>query len=75
MVGDTEGAKFDYNYAIAINPDYAEAYLNRGMLQYTMGEQIKARQDYEQAVRLDPQYEGSYFAWANNSEIKGLSVF
>jgi len=45
------------------------------MLQYTMGEQIKARQDYEQAVRLDPQYEGSYFAWANNSEIKGLSVF
>jgi|GEM_PF-1149860 len=75
VIGDFEGASFDYNQAIAIAPNYAEVYLNRGMLHYAMGEQIKARQDYEAAVKLDSQYEGSYFSWANNSEIRGLSVF
>jgi tetratricopeptide (TPR) repeat protein len=75
VIGDFEGANFDYNQAIAIRPNYAEAYLNRGMLHYTMGEQIKARQDYEAAVKLDSQYEGSYFSWANKSEIRGLSAF
>jgi tetratricopeptide (TPR) repeat protein len=74
-IGDVDGAKFDYNQAIAIRPNYAEAHLNRGMLHYSLGEQIKARQDYEEAVKLDSQYEGSYFSWANNSEIKGMSAF
>ncbi|MBD2178932.1 tetratricopeptide repeat protein [Pseudanabaena sp. FACHB-1998] len=74
-IGDFEGAKFDYNQAITLKPNYAEAFLNRGMLLYSLGEQAKARQDYEEAVKLDPKYEGSFFSWANNSEIKGLSVF
>jgi tetratricopeptide (TPR) repeat protein len=74
-IGDFEGAKSDYNQAIALKPNYAEAFLNRGMLLYSLGEQAKARQDYEEAVKLDAQYEGSFFSWANNSEIKGLSVF
>ena len=75
VISDVEGAKFDYNQAIALEPNYAEAYLNRGILHYSIGEQFKARQDYEEAVKLDSRYEGSYFSWANNSEIKGLSVF
>lgn len=75
MIGDFDGAMFDYNQAIAIRPNYAEAYLNRGMLHYSLGEQMKASQDYQEAVKLDSQYEGSYFAWANNSEIKGMSAF
>ena len=42
MIGDFDGAMFDYNQAIAIRPNYAEAYLNRGMLHYSLGEQMKA---------------------------------
>jgi tetratricopeptide (TPR) repeat protein len=75
VIGDFEGAMFDYNQAIALSPNYAEALLNRGMLHYSIGDQIKARQDYELAVKLNSHYEGSYFSWANNSEIKGMSAF
>lgn len=73
-IGDIEGSKWDYNQAIALKPNYAEAYLNRGMLLYILGDQVKARQDYDEAVRLDPQYEGSFFSWADNSAMKGLSI-
>ncbi len=74
-IGDLDGAKLDYDQAIALKPNFAEVYLNRGMLLYSLGEQTKARQDYDEAVRLDPQYEGSFFSWANNSVMKGLSIF
>jgi len=46
----------DYNRAIRINPNYADAYFNRG---YAYGEKKdydRAIEDYTQAIRINPNY-------------------
>ena len=43
-----------YDKSIALNPDYAEAYNNRGVAKYSLGYHEDAIKDYEQAIRLNP---------------------
>jgi len=54
-VGDYKGALFDYNKAIEMNPEFVDAYYNRGTLK---GRYLKdyygAISDFNRAIELDP---------------------
>jgi tetratricopeptide (TPR) repeat protein len=47
-------ASRDYTAAIALDPNYALAYLNRGSVYFEQGEFTDAMSDYTTALRLDP---------------------
>ncbi|HBE16890.1 MAG TPA: hypothetical protein DDW51_04565, partial [Cyanobacteria bacterium UBA11367] len=48
-LGDKEGAIADYNQAIDINPNDAEAYNNRGVARSALGDKEGEIADYNQA--------------------------
>jgi tetratricopeptide (TPR) repeat protein len=52
--GQYDLAIADYDHAIAINPNDADAYNNRGTTRRAMGQYDLAIQDYDQALRLKP---------------------
>lgn len=54
--GDYEHAIQDYDHAIQIKPDYAEAFNGRGLAYYGKKEYERAIQDFTQAIQLKPDY-------------------
>ena len=53
--GDIQGALADLNQAIALNPKFAEAYYNRGLLKDEHLNDLRgAMADYNQAIALTP---------------------
>ncbi len=50
----------DYNTAIQLKPDYAEAYNNRGFAYYLKGNEERAIADYTRAIELRPNYPKAY---------------
>ena len=55
--GDTQGAIEQYQAALRINPDYAEAHVNLGnALSQIPGRQSEAIAEYQAAVRIRPDY-------------------
>ena len=44
----------DYDKAIALNPEYANAYYNRGNAYNSKGEYDRAIADYDKAIALNP---------------------
>ena len=50
----------DYNEAIRLDPDDANAYYNRGWDYDELGEYEKAIEDYSQVIRLDPNHTNAY---------------
>lgn len=54
MKGDVVGASADYDQAIALNPRFAEAYENRGILRLQQGKEAEAEPDFVQCFALDP---------------------
>ena len=44
----------DFNKAIELKPDYAEAYRNRGTAYFKKGEPTKAIEDCDSAIKLQP---------------------
>jgi tetratricopeptide (TPR) repeat protein len=50
----------DYTKAIELNPQYADAYYNRGVAHDDLGEYQKAIEDYTKAIELNPQYADAY---------------
>lgn len=61
----------DYNTAIELDPDYAEAYYRRGILLYTMVEREDAIADFEMYLELDPDGE---FAESAEEYINNIQV-
>ena len=53
-LGDYKGAITDYTQAIRLNPDYANAYNNRGLAKSNLGQHFAAIADYDIAIRLNP---------------------
>jgi tetratricopeptide (TPR) repeat protein len=51
---DTEGMIADYSEALRLNPEYAEAFANRGFARYRSGDAEGAIADLDEALRLDP---------------------
>ncbi len=55
-----EEAMKDYDKAIELNPQYAEAYNNRGIAKAELGRNEEAMKDYDKAIELNPQYAEAY---------------
>ncbi|HLP88269.1 MAG TPA: tetratricopeptide repeat protein, partial [Nostocaceae cyanobacterium] len=51
----------DYNQAITINPQDAEAYYNRGIDKYELGDKAGAIADFTQAITINPQLAEAYY--------------
>ena len=49
-----------YDKAIRLEPDYAEAYNNRGIAKNNLGRHEEAIADYDEAIRLKPDYTMAY---------------
>ena len=52
--GNYRRAIADYNIAIRLKPDYAQAYYSRGRAQFALGEFAAAITDFARSVSLDP---------------------
>ena len=52
----------DYNKALIINPQFALAYLNRGLAYFSQGDYQRAIDDYNKALKINPQ---SALAYSN----------
>ena len=59
-LGDYKGAIIDYDIAIRLKPDYANAYNNRGNAKSELGQHFAAIADYDSAIRLNPDYANAY---------------
>jgi tetratricopeptide (TPR) repeat protein len=64
--GKLDLALGDYNKAIALNPNYAKAYNNRGTLYKNQGKLNLALDDFRQEIALNPNY---VFAYINLSAL------
>jgi regulator of sirC expression with transglutaminase-like and TPR domain len=53
-LNNIEVAANDVEHALAINPDSAEALLERGILRQRTGDRVGAREDWQRAINLDP---------------------
>ena len=59
-LGRYEKAAADYDEAIRLRPDLAEAYNNRGVAHYELGRHEAAIADYDKAIRQSPDYIEAY---------------
>ena len=59
-LGDYKGAIADYDIAIRLKPDYANAYYNRGNAKDDLGQYFAAIADYDTVIRLKPDYANAY---------------
>jgi len=49
------------NNAIKLKPDYVEAYNNRGLAYFNLGQYQRAIKDYNKALRLKPDFTKAYY--------------
>ncbi|MGI8503996.1 MAG: tetratricopeptide repeat protein [Hassallia sp.] len=55
----------DYEQAIKINPDDADAYYNRGNARFDLGDRAGAIEDYTQAIKINYNYADAYYNRGN----------
>ena len=58
--GKYDRAIEDYNEALRLKPDFAQAFSDRGAAWYFKGEYSKAIADYDEAIRIDPNNARTY---------------
>jgi tetratricopeptide (TPR) repeat protein len=63
--GDYQGAISDYDQAIQLNPDYAEAYRYRGNSKDNLKDNQGAISDYDQVIKLNPDDAVAYYNRGN----------
>ena len=66
--GKYEDAIADYDEAIRINPQDAQAYYNRGTAKGELGWHQEAIADFDEAIRVNPQHAAAYY---NRGTAKG----
>ena len=59
--GDYQGAIADYDQALKVGPQDAEAYYGRGAARLELGDYHGAIADYSQALRINPQDADAYY--------------
>lgn len=68
--GDLQGALQDYDKAISIDPAYAEAYTNRGVIYFRQGDMTSALRDLNLAIAINPRRAKPY---ENRAAVKGTT--
>ncbi len=53
--GDYKGAIEDFNQAIVLNPNDANAYYNRGLVLHELGDDLNAIWNFDRALQLNPR--------------------
>ena len=53
----------DFNRAIQLKSDYADAYYNRGVAYEVKGEVDRAVEDYTKTIQLNPNYGEALLHW------------
>lgn len=71
---DYPAAISHYERAIAIRPDYPEAWNDLGVVRFRSEDYPKARQCFEKAVALRPDYAEAWFNLADTYEELGLAA-
>jgi tetratricopeptide (TPR) repeat protein len=69
--GDYDRAIADYDQAIQLQPDYAEAYNNRGVAYRNKGDYDRAIASFDQAIQLQPDLAEAYNNRGNAYASKG----
>ncbi|MFN6157639.1 MAG: tetratricopeptide repeat protein [Dolichospermum sp.] len=64
-LGDKPGAIDDYNQAIKINPNDADAYYNRGNARKELGDKPGAIDDFNLAIKINPNLAQAYYNRGN----------
>ena len=59
-MGDYRRAIQEYDQAIALDPEFHGAYLNRGNIYLRFGDYQSAIRDYSRAIEIDPDAPGAY---------------
>ncbi|MFM6021534.1 MAG: tetratricopeptide repeat protein [Dolichospermum sp.] len=54
-IGDYRGSILAYDQVIRLTPNYADAYSNRGLVRYELGDKFQAISDFKQAAKLYQQ--------------------
>src|SRR5262249_28231960 len=63
-----------YTEAIRLNPSFAQAYTDRGVIYYRLDRYDEAIADYEKSLDLRPQHAPTYFNRAGAYRQKGDTV-
>ena len=58
---DFDRAVASYSEAIRLKPSYAQAYVDRGVVQYLAGRFDDAIADYGEALKINPNHAPTYF--------------
>ena len=60
-LGDKQAAIVDYNQAIIIDPNHADAYYGSGATRYDLGDKQAAITDFQEAIIIDTNYAKAYY--------------
>jgi tetratricopeptide (TPR) repeat protein len=74
MVGRYDEALEAFNTAIGINPSYAQAWYNTGVIFDFMANFEAAIQAYNKATQIDPHYEKAWLNKNRDIDIVGIHV-
>ena len=67
--GNYRAAIEEYSDAIRLNPKFMNAYTNRGLAYYNLGDRERAFEDYSAAIRIDPNAKDAAVPYLNRSII------
>jgi len=64
------GAISDFNKAIEINPNYLEAFYNRGLCKQLLEDYDQAIIDFNKAIEINPNYERIHYIYNNRGIVR-----